>query len=452
MSAIGNTPVTNYMPNEVEFQRGLRARNLRGGIWARFYYLSLIIAIVALVALIFNIVNEAFGYVGSVYAIEPEDVVPGRDFDSLNEPELVAVLNQYQARRIPVYIRDTMSVVPNTVFTQTPLGEALRGRIVPEEFLNLTIREAPTEVQLQILSDNLSVEEIRSIVESDVIQERVVKTWSLFDSLFNFGRIQEEFNQGNVGTNLYFKSWVSLDFLNSPGSSSPTVAGVRTALIGTLWVVSIAVLFSFPVGVGAAIYLEEYATRSRFNQLIETNIRNLAGVPSIIYGLLGLAILVRNLEFITQGRTILSAGLTLGLLILPVIIINSQEALRAVPSSIREASYGVGATKWQTIWNQVLPAAMPGILTGTILGLSRAVGETAPLVVIGASTFITIDPNGPFDKFTALPIQIYQWTARPQSEFRSIAAAAIVVLMVVLLLLNTSAIILRQRFRRSLQG
>jgi phosphate transport system permease protein len=206
------------------------------------------------------------------------------------------------------------------------------------------------------------------------------------------------------------------------------------------------------VGVGAAIYLEEYAVKNRFNQLIETNVRNLAGVPSIIYGLLGLAIFVRALSGVTGGRTLLSAGLTMGLLILPVIIINAQEAIRAVPSSIREASYGLGATKWQTIWNQVLPAALPGVLTGTILAMSRAIGETAPLIVIGASTYIVFDPNGPLSKFTALPIQIYQWTARPQDQYRDIAAAAIIVLLVLLLLLNAAAIILRGRFRKSLQG
>jgi phosphate transport system permease protein len=210
--------------------------------------------------------------------------------------------------------------------------------------------------------------------------------------------------------------------------------------------------------VGAAIYLEEYAKPNRINRLIETNIRNLAGVPSIIYGMLGLAVFVRVLGDITSGaafgvtesngRTVLSAGLTMALLILPVLIINAQEAIRAVPRSIREASYGVGATQWQTIWHQVLPAALPGILTGVILSMSRAIGETAPLIVVGASTFIGIDPNGPFSKFTVVPIQIYQWTSRPELEFKNTAAAAIIVLLVLLLLLNGTAIFLRQRFSR----
>jgi phosphate transport system permease protein len=218
-----------------------------------------------------------------------------------------------------------------------------------------------------------------------------------------------------------------------------------------------------PVGVGAAIYLEEYAADTWFNRLIQTNISNLAGVPSIIYGMLGLAIFVRMMESLTSGRlfglvsdpttangrTIISAGLTLGLLILPLIILNAQEAIRTVPRSLRQASYGIGATQWQTVWHHVLPYAIPGILTGTILAVSRAIGETAPLVVIGASTFIVQDPSGPFSKFTTLPIQIYQWTARPQAEFRNLAAAAILVLLVLLLTLNATAVFLRNRYSRS---
>ena len=237
------------------------------------------------------------------------------------------------------------------------------------------------------------------------------------------------------------------------------MAGARTAILGTLWVIAITIIFAFPTGVGAAIYLEEYADQEkRINRLIQTNINNLAGVPSIIYGMLGLAIFVRALEPITSGavfgvadettangRTILSAGLTLGLLILPIIIISAQEAIRAVPRSLRQASYGLGATRWQTIWHHVLPSAFPGIMTGAILSMSRAIGETAPLVVIGASTFITVDPTSPFSKFTVLPIQIFQWTTRPQGAFRNIAGAAIIVLLIILLAMNATAVILRNR-------
>ena len=212
---------------------------------------------------------------------------------------------------------------------------------------------------------------------------------------------------------------------------------------------------------GAAIYLEEYASDNWLNRIIQTNINNLAGVPSIIYGILGLAIFVRSLEPLTSGeifgmvdpttangRTVLSGGLTLGLLVLPLIIINAQEAIRAVPRSLRNASFGVGATKWQTVWSHVLPNAIPGILTGTILAVSRAIGETAPLIVVGASTAISFDPSSPFSKFTTLPMQIYQWTSRPQDEFRSLAAAAILVLLMLLLSLNAIAVVLRNRFSR----
>ena len=212
---------------------------------------------------------------------------------------------------------------------------------------------------------------------------------------------------------------------------------------------------------GAAVYLEEYAGDNPINRLIQTNINNLAGVPSIIYGMLGLAIFVRSLAAITSGaafgangdtaangRTILSAGLTLALLVLPLLIINAQESIRAVPNSLRQASYALGATKLQTVLAHVLPNAIPGILTGTILSISRAFGETAPLVVVGAATYITLDPSGPFSRFTTLPIQIYQWTARPQDEYRHLAGAAILVLLILLLSLNAFAIILRNRYSR----
>jgi phosphate transport system permease protein len=263
------------------------------------------------------------------------------------------------------------------------------------------------------------------------------------------------------GEQLRFHSWLSLEFVTSELTASPATTGLRTSLIGSLWVIILTILIALPLGVGAAVYLEEYAEKNLLNAVIETNIRNLAGVPSIIYGMLGLAIFVRALEQFTSGafigitdsngRTVISAAFTMALLILPVVIINAQEAIRAVPSSIREASYGVGATKWQTTWRQVLPAAFPGILTGLILSVSRAVGETAPLLVVGGLTFTLIDPNGPFSKFSVVPIQVYSWTADPAIGFRNVAAAAIIVLLAVLLALNTTAIVLRQRLRKNLR-
>ncbi|MBX3001828.1 MAG: phosphate ABC transporter permease PstA [Caldilineaceae bacterium] len=303
---------------------------------------------------------------------------------------------------------------------------------------------------------------VYDLIEEWVIKPRVEASWRLVDSLLNRREIEALVAERYPTADLQFRSWVSMDFITSPQSSDPTLAGVRSAIYGSLWTIFITILFAFPIGVGAAIYLEEYARHDLwFNRLIQTNINNLAGVPSIIYGMLGLAIFVRTMEPFTSGaifgsgidttangRTIISAGLTLALLILPLLIINAQEAIRAVPSTLRQAGYGLGATQWQVIWHHVLPSALPGILTGTILAVSRAIGETAPLVVVGASTFITQDPSGPFSKFTTLPIQIYQWTARPQAQFRNIAAAAIVVLLVMLLTLNASAVILRDRFQR----
>jgi phosphate transport system permease protein len=306
-----------------------------------------------------------------------------------------------------------------------------------------------------------SQENVYDLVLERVVEPQVVQTWTLYDSLLKRASVRSEVAAKYPEAKLKFVSWLNPKFVTSPQSSDPEKAGVRTAILGSLWTIAITIAFAFPLGVGAAIYLEEYATDNWINRIIQTNINNLAGVPSIIYGMLGLAIFVRALEPLSSGtllgltdpttangRTIFSAGLTLGLLILPLIIINSQEAIRAVSQALRQASYGLGATKWQTIWHHVLPNALPGILTGTILAISRAIGETAPLVVVGASTFITVDPTGPFSKFTTLPIQIYQWTARPQDEFRNIAAAAILVLLVLLLTLNASAVLMRNRFSR----
>ena len=278
------------------------------------------------------------------------------------------------------------------------------------------------------------------------------------NSLMNGEEIKAEVAEKYPDANLEFRSWLTPQFLVTPMSSKAEFAGVRTAILGSLWLVGIAIFFALPIGTGAAIYLQEYAPKNWLTSIIQTNINNLAGVPSIVYGMLGLAIFVRVLEPLTSGllfgvtdsngRTVLSAGLTMGVLVLPLIIINAQEAIKAVPDSLRQAAYGVGATRWQTVWHHILPNALPGILTGSILALSRALGETAPLIVVGASTFISIDPSGPFSKFTALPIQIYQWTTRAQSEFHAIAAGAIVVLLVLLLTLNATAVLLRNRFQK----
>lgn len=240
---------------------------------------------------------------------------------------------------------------------------------------------------------------------------------------------------------------LNMQLLTSFPSSFPENAGAQSAIMGTIWVVGLTGCICIPIGVGAAIYLEEYADEGRwFNRLIELNIQNLAAVPSIVYGILGLAVFARAFAL---GQSVISASLTLSLLVLPTMIIVAREAIRTVPRTIRQGALALGATQWQTIRHQVLPAAIPGIATGSILALTRAVGEAAPLILIGGLTFITFNPDGPGSAFTVLPIQIFNWISRPQQEFHVLAAAAIVVLLVILLVMNAGAIYLRNRFRRT---
>lgn len=238
---------------------------------------------------------------------------------------------------------------------------------------------------------------------------------------------------------------ISWQFLTSFPSRKPELAGILPAIFGTVWLIFIAVGLAFPLGTAAAIYLEEYAKKNWLTNLIEINISNLAGVPSIIYGLLGLGIFVRALGF---GSSVLSGGLTLSLLMLPIIIIAARESIRAIPSSFREASYALGATKWQTIFHVVLPAAFSGILTGTILAISRAMGEAAPLIVVGGVAFISFLPKSPLDEFTTLPLQIFNWVSYPQKEFHTNASAGIIVLLGLTISINALAIFVRHRFRK----
>jgi phosphate transport system permease protein len=259
----------------------------------------------------------------------------------------------------------------------------------------------------------------------------IVLAWLIFDVLRN--------GLGSLNWN----------FLTSFPSRRPEDAGILAALAGTGWVMFLVAIFSFPIGVGTGLYLEEFSDDNWFSRLVEINISNLAGVPSIIYGLLGLTAFVIILGDWTGGRSILTGALTLTLLILPIVIVSTREALRAVPDGIRQAGYALGGNRWQIIWSHVLPAAFPGILTGMILALSRAIGETAPLIMIGALTFVPFLPEGLLSPFTVLPIQIYNWVSRPQKEFHDIAAAGIMVLLVMLLLMNSLAIFLRSRFQRA---
>jgi len=584
-----------YMPKEADFFRRLEQRRRRGRLGRLFNYFSILVAVLALIALFFNVANEAFGTIGVVNTIEPEALTDGRPLAALSNEDLAEILAEYVGRRLRVLIRDTISQVEADQFTKATVAEIVGDNKVDSAIAGELLKSVSREQQAALLARYADSETLRNLVLEEVVEQKVIASFTLSEAIFNFDAIKAEIegpileqykraqrlDEAKISV-IRFHSWLDGEFLARPMSSTPALAGVRTALIGSIGLMAVVVMVALPIGVGAAIYLEEYARHGFVNRLIETNVRNLAGVPSIIYGMLGLAIFVRALAPITSGmifhynfdapsaatvieriapifndeisydggaiasdnaeidalalervvdtflyfgtpsltmpgnssvvdmsqalaealaiavdvtatgadeaqditargsayrfdvaagasisdqafdqlmaslarinsfspngRTLISAGLTLVLLILPIIIINAQEAIRAVPDAIREASYGLGATRWQTIWRSVLPAALPGIMTGTILSVSRAVGETAPLIVVGASTFLVTDPTSPFSQFTALPIQIYQWTARPQGQFADIAAAAIIVLLTLMLTLNAAAIFLRNRY------
>jgi len=403
-----------------DYNVNIEGRNRTGTTWRWFFQTSTIVGIIALIALLLNIMDGSFGYVA------------------------------YEAKVDPATL--ALNGVPLEEQSKEQLVDLLQSKLSSGAFNKLK-KDEPFEQR--------SRANVLQVVNERIVRYEVVQVWDLWSSLTKSAEIKATVAKDFPQADLKFISWLTTDFITRPQSSEAITTGVRTAILGSLWTILFTILFAFPIGVSAAIYLEEYAIDNWLNRLIRTNINNLAGVPSIVYGILGLAIFVRTLEPLTSGeifglvdattangRTVLAAGLTLGLLVLPIIIINAQEAIRAVPQSLRKASYGIGATKWQTIWSHVLPNAMPGILTGTILAISRAIGETAPLVVVGASTAISFDPTSPFSKFTTLPIQIYQWTSRPQPEFRSVAAATILVLLIMLLSLNASAVVLRNRFSR----
>ncbi len=408
---------TGYLPEGADINRNIAARRLRGAIWQAIFVSSLIIGLLALATLIYTIVDDTFGYIAVQTKVDPEELTGGRPLEELSKEELIEILR---------------ANVSAGLFRRFDRDEPFSER---------------------------SKESVLQLVEERVVGREVVAAYKLTESLLERERIEATVRERFPRAELEFHSWINREFLTRPMSSVPLLAGVGNAILGSLWVIAITMLLAIPIGILGGVYLEEYASDTWYYRLIETNINNLAGVPSIIYGILGLAVFVRALESFTSGamfgvtdsngRTILSAGLTMALLVLPLMIINAREAIRAVPQSLRQASYGLGATKWQTVWHHVLPNALPGILTGTILSVSRAMGETAPLIVIGASTFVVFFPDSVFDKFTVIPIQIYNWTSQPGAQFRSIAAAAIIVLLVTLLALNATAILLRNRLRRN---
>jgi phosphate transport system permease protein len=408
---------------ETKFQPNLSRRHKIGKTWLVVFQFATIVGILALSALIYNITNDSAGYAAMKSKVNPYTLTDGRPLDELTHAELNQIL-----------IDNTSRNRYRTINNQRPIDERTR-------------------------------EELVDLVLIEVVKPSVINTWTITDSFFKKSVIEKEFAQiqeKNPDAYMEYRVWINWEFITSPQNSDPMLAGILTAIMGSLWIILITMFVAVPIGVGAAIYLEEYANPEIwYNRWIQTNINNLAAVPSIIYGILGLTIFVRALASITSGaafglgdpsllngRTILSGGFTLGLLVLPLVIINAQEAIRAVPNSLRLAGYGLGATKWQTIRAHVLPNSISGILTGTILAVSRAFGETAPLIVVGVATYITTNPTNIFSKFTTLPAQIYQWTSRPQDVWRSLSASAILVLLITLLALNATAILLRNKYSK----
>lgn len=456
----------DYFPDDEQYSRMLDGRNRRNVLFQGFAVLMLAVATLALITLLATIIGDAFNVVAIVNQVEPETIVADAGLDpetdtiaDVGYDELVDLLadnvSSGVGRRLE---RDQRFYEDRLVFESQDVWDEICASDAPPPGCTLGPRNQASVVQL---------------VNERIVQPDVIASSTLWEGLFDregfedgvretFETNPQRFEPYTVDqVQFEWKAWFNWTFITSPSNSRPEIAGIRTAILGSAWLMVITLLFSVPVGVAAAVYLNEFAKPNRFNDFIQTNIYNLAGVPSIIYGMLGLAIFVRALEPITSGaiftdglppsdngRTVISGGLTLGLLILPVVIISAQEALKAVPMYLRTGGLALGATQWQTIRAQVLPVAFPGILTGTILAVSRAIGETAPLILVGAAGFITSDPTGPFSKFTALPIQIFQWTSLPQDEFRNIAAAASIALLILLLLMNSVAIYLRNRFSR----
>ncbi|MBC8161199.1 MAG: phosphate ABC transporter permease PstA [Roseiflexaceae bacterium] len=409
------------LPDGEALQRNVAGRRTSGTVWRNLFLACILVALISLVLVAYNVANDAYGLVATQSRLDETELTGGVELEQLEQGQLLAILQE-----------NLRSARLRAIEREQPLAERSQEGLV-------------------------------ELIQVEILRQEIIATNPLVDSLFNRTAFEERVLAENPRADIEWKRWFNVDFIRSPGSSRPEIAGISTAIWGSLGIILVTMLVALPLGIGAAIYLEEYAGDSRISRIIQTNISNLAGVPSIIYGMLGLAIFVRALGAITSGalfgyagadpaagRSILSGGLTMALLILPIIVITTQEAIRAVPRSLRQASLALGATKWQTIWNQVLPISFPGILTGTILAVSRAMGETAPLVVLGTATYIAASPDSIFSRYTTLPIQIYQWTSRPQAEFRNLAAATIIMLLIIILLLNATAILLRNRYSKRL--
>ncbi len=401
--------------------RAVQARRGRTKIWTVIIVAVTALAALILVVFLLNILNDVFGYVAVEYEVMPAEITGSPD-------------------------------TPIEDLEHTTVVQALRDRATTG-----ILRRLESEEPLQTRNKASLIEAL----EQFVLRPRVVTSWSLLESIFGL-RTVESHAAAFPNQSIQFRSWISLDFLVSPQSPVPEKSGIRGALIGTLWLVVIAMLVSLPIGIAAAIYLNEYTADTRLVRFIRVNVENLAAVPSIIYGMLGLAVFARALAPMTSGaafgietqglrlgRTVLSGGLTLAVLVLPVVIINAREAFAAIPRSLREACYVVGARRFQVIRTRLLRFAGRRIMTTIILSVSRVIGETAPLVVIGAASFMTTDPNGLFSRFTALPTTVYALAGRPQAEYQRVAAATIIVLLLLTIVLNIVLIVLRNRLGQS---
>jgi phosphate transport system permease protein len=381
-----------------------RRRNRKNSLAGVLLHVGAIVSLLSVVILLLSVLNNAFGLVLLEYATQPDRVYGTSDPKTLERSRLEEILSKHLTER---QIRQ--------VNVERPIAE----------------RDA---------------DDLLGLIDRLVLAPHILEAWTLEESLFQQDSIYR-IHSSRPGTVLQFRSWLSRDFLTAPQHRVPQFAGIRTALLGSLWILAVITVVALPVGLGTAIYLEEYAHPERwYNRLIELNIESLAGVPSVIFGLLGLAIFVPALAPLGgDGRNVLSAGLTLSILVLPVVITESRVALREVPGSLRLAGISLGASRWQTLRYHLLPASMGRIVSAMILALSRAFGEAAPLIVLGTSAFLSSDPVSLFSRAITLPVQVFQWTLRPQSQFRNSAAAAIIVLLVLSLLLNGSAALVAHR-------
>lgn len=446
---------------DAQEQRRAAARRRAGHVFAVVTLVPVILAVTLVAVLLLDTVLDTFSW----QVVEPSSGVSGASFAYSRAPfggeqvlrlelaargltpeEVEAFLNN------PEEMRDFRARDRTELMWRASDGPALRPfRWVVTSSRNDDVADIPlfgVNSYLQGLQSDL--QEDREDLEPEEAEllrglEAANLSGGPLRAFANVGLLRDSANLDD-DTRLYLNPWLDVSFFTKVASSRPVAAGLRTALAGTLWVIGLVILISVPTGVGAAIYLEEYAPDNRFTRFIEVNIRNLAGVPSIVYGILGLYLFVRLLRF---GETIMAAALTLSLLILPVVIIAARESIRAVPGSLRQASYGLGATKWQTVSRVVMPNAVTGIVTGVILAVARAIGETAPLLLVGAAGFISFLPTSPFSQYSVIPVQIYSWIAENDVGFQHVAAAAIVTLLLILFVLYGIAFFIRRRFERS---